>query len=225
MNQNNGDLQKLIEAAQKSVQDGKEFRTAPLKTNLHIEKETEEQKEEETDTEWNEWGKQIGSRIDEEGKSERTILSGVLSFAAIIFAVAILALFFMNYSRQQKSLSQKPRLNVNSLASRNDSDTSPSESPGNTPPAMKKIATHNGIPSSQAPSWYKPSRQDKTGKSERRESQSPSEPASTPSFTPSTAEETPSAETGTRGKEYQPAWMKEAPPPKTTPQGEPILIQ
>ena len=239
MDRNENDLQKLIEAAQKSVQDGREFRTAPLGSNFFVEKEAEEQKNEETESEWNEWGKQIGGRIDAEEKSEGKALRGVLAIAAIIFAVIILTIFYLNFSDRQKTLSQTPRLNINSITSQKNADSSPSESSdkvsGEASATTKKIAIHNGVPSAQAPSWYKPLERDrKTGKIVRRIPEPPPEPVITPSFTPvsplgsvkpeKTVRKT-SGTTGAETGEYQPAWMKEAPPPKTTPRGDPIFIQ
>lgn len=232
MDQNENDLQKLIEAARKSVQDGRDFRTSQLGTSLFIEKKAEEQKQEETESEWNEWGKQIGGRIDEEEKSEGKALRGILSLAAIIFAVIVLAAFYLNFGRQQRTLSQTPRINIKSITSQNNTVTSPSGTSGETSVGTGKIAVHNGVPSSQAPSWYKPAERGKVVR--RKASQAPTEPAPTQSFTPAytsgvtkpeDAGGNPSVAAGMEGKEYQPSWMKETPPPQTTPQGDPILIQ
>lgn len=235
MTEKDNDIQRLIEAAEKSVQDGREFRTAPLGTSLFIEKEAEEQKEEQVKTEWDEWGKQIGGRIDEEERVGGKALGGILSIAAVILAIIVLSVFFMNINKQQITLSQKPRMDINSITGQKDSSSSTSESPEVTSTSTGKVAVHNGVPSAQAPPDYKPLERDqKTGRIIRKRPEPPPEPAVTPSYTPTSPNgttkpgemgEKPSVESGTEGGEYQPSWMKESPPPKTTPQGEPILIQ
>lgn len=233
MTEKEQDLQKLIEAAEKSVQEGKEFRTAALTGNIFTEKEAEEQKQEETKSEWNEWGRQISERIDDENAGDKTLKS-ILSTAAIILALIVISVFIISISKQQKILSSKPRLNINSITDKNNLSTSSSALSDESSEQTGGIAVHNKVPSSQAPSWYKPLERDKTtGKIIRRTPTPPAEPDVIPSLTPETSPdvvkpaktgEKQIAEPGTESSEYQSSWMKESPPPKTTPQGEPILI-
>ena len=244
MTNNNEDVQKLIEAARISVQEGKEFRTSALqnKTVEEVEAQIKEQRKEELNHEWSQWENQIKEQEDQGKNSKSGLMTTIYTLAAIIFALGLLAVFHINFTKQQAKMSQKPRLNINKLTTKKPAVIKTDE----TKTGKKgDIAVHNGVPSAQAPSWYKPEKRsalrekrkkilrEKLKNRMKTKNTAPGSNTVTdakssglkPKVSGENESEIPKPGTKEDNEKFVPTWMKENAPPKTTPGGAPIFIQ
>ncbi|MCE1245788.1 MAG: hypothetical protein LWY06_03995 [Firmicutes bacterium] len=153
MSKNDKKLKKLIEAAEKSLQENKQARF-DSKQEPVAEKQPESI-EEYSKGEWEKWGAK--HLIDKDAKKPGS-LAGTLIVIAVILAAAVFAVFhFQLYKQDQETTTSKTGTLLKQL-----NQSKPVMNPGSGPAGFSGengVITHKGIPSATRPSSYKQPRQ------------------------------------------------------------------
>jgi hypothetical protein len=188
--ENDKELKKLIEAAEKSVQESKQsrFDSKPEAD----EKPAANAPDDYTRSEWEQWGAQ---QITGQGSKKPGSWAVTFLIIGIILALSVFIIFHFNiYKQEQDAANSQTGTLLKKM-----NHTAPAMEPGSGASGFSSgsgVITHKGVPSAQKPPDYKQPRQR-------------------------------SRQTGTPAKADTPRWMKENPPPPSTPApGEdPIFLQ